>query len=226
MIVKGTRKASFRTMFKTSLVFKILVLSLPLTLGVFITEAFQLTISIAVVPFVLLWKLILLLVFVRRRRSLTELDPQSARDRTDTNKRFHFLRSWWNYALLAILITAYCGMISYNAAASWFPAAIVMQTVLLGLDTVALATLVFAIARLHKLAREEQRLRQKAGEAGVTGESDRGDEESVAENDGSSSVNTPPPAYTHGRTPPTVVCMMCACSIPHGEKVLIQPALR
>jgi len=108
----------------------------------------------------------LLFVFVRRRRSLSELDPLSTRERVDSNKRFKFLRAWWNYTLLIVLITAYCGMIAYNAAAGWYPLSVVLQTVFIGLDTVALSTLVFAIARLHKLAREEARLRSKAGEAG------------------------------------------------------------
>ena len=58
MIIKATRKASFTTMLRTSLVFKVLIFSLPLTFATLVTLIFDLTISIAVAPFILLWKLV------------------------------------------------------------------------------------------------------------------------------------------------------------------------
>ncbi|EJD52734.1 hypothetical protein AURDEDRAFT_111318 [Auricularia subglabra TFB-10046 SS5] len=228
MIVKGARKSSFRTMWRTSTVFKILVASLPVTLAVLVSHVFAHTLAVSVAPFVLIWKSTLLFVFVRRRRLLAELDPLSARERNDTNKKFHYLRTWWNYVILIILMTAYCGMIAYNAATRWAkPVGPIVQTVLLGLDTVAIAALIFSIARLHKRAREEARLRTKAIEAGEVDNGSEDGEESVDGDASVVSVDTPPPAYSNnGRAPPQVVCMMCATHIPHGEKVLIQPSLR
>lgn len=111
----------------------------------------------------------LLFVFVRRQRQLAALDPLTMRERSDTNKKFHYLRTWYNYTILCILITAYCGMISYNAAVAYYNlsrAGFYLQTILLALDTISLAVLIFVIARLHKRSREEVRLRRKAVEAG------------------------------------------------------------
>lgn len=109
----------------------------------------------------------LLFLFVHRRRALAELDPLSMRERSDTHKKFHYLRTWWNYTILVILVTAYCGMISYNVVARLGPLwGVIVQTTLLALDTISLAALIFVVARIDKRWREERRLRSKAHEAG------------------------------------------------------------
>ncbi|KZV78190.1 hypothetical protein EXIGLDRAFT_784181, partial [Exidia glandulosa HHB12029] len=98
MIVKGARKPTFAGLWRTSTVFTVLVASLPITILVLISQAFaSSSLAIAVAPFVLLWKSALLFVFVRRRRSLAALDPLTMRERSDTNKKFRYLRTWWNY---------------------------------------------------------------------------------------------------------------------------------
>lgn len=241
MIVKGARKPSASGLWQTSTLFRVLTCSLPFTLLVLISHFFAFSISVVVAPFVLLWKIFLLFIFVRRRNALAQLDPLTMRERSDTNKKFHFLWTWWNYLILVILITAYCGVISFNVAGGikLTPGAIA-QVAVVAIDIISLATLIFVIARTQKRSRAEARLRTKALEAGeiesrrdsfasASDDVDTVDYGETINGDASTtlSVDTPPPAYSNnGRAPPQVVCMMCATHISPSEKVLIQPSLR
>jgi len=214
MIVKGARKASFKSMWATSHTFRLLVVSTPFTIAV-IASAAALGSWIVIIgaPLILIWKTCLLFAYTRRRKALIQLDPLHTMDHAiDLDSRFGFLRRWWNYSITVIWMGFYvlCLLINVFLVPVFF---------FLLADFASLIAFLVITAVFHRRANVAARLRAKGIERGeISGD----DTHSLA----SIETQTPPPTYSSGpRQSTQVVCAVCATCMPHADKVIVQPAL-